>query len=509
MNRPSQDKSSSKIDFNSWWALPIYLKAATLAFGLLLLLSIYTVYQNIQITSRQSDTPNENVQILTERAEDSINSAQLVLSFLEGAAILVGIIAGAAALYGFGELNKLSELRKEIDQKRELLEELDQLKGQLESRIDNVGLLLQADQEFRLQNYKGASLFAQNALRQNPRNLFALYIQGWLEVHHLDNLDTGIYRLRRVNQLLGDTEWASAKAVYGVALRRKGREMLKSSNETHRKEGKALLREAEVFLIKALQIDPKLMDFNAESFWGPVGGIRRELQDYAEAIEAYEEALKVTPMSSYPHGNLSALYLRLAQRESERSKQKELLDKAMRNFKETIEIAMIELSQKPSDYYLLMDLAMSHMIMAYQDTPQESHMNESERYLKLALEKSVSAQTMKTSLEAGWQFLLDSCPNTPEWQPIRTALTEAIQKMQVEMEKLPSAQKQEEDAKEKATQDLEIRLRDTLDELEQVKLGDNMNLQQIIEDLQKAIDGMTYFRNHIKEELQASTQPHV
>ncbi|HEX3051206.1 MAG TPA: hypothetical protein VHP83_11165, partial [Aggregatilineaceae bacterium] len=128
------------------------------------------------------------------------------------------------------------------------------------------------------------------------------YIAGWLELQFiLDHFAQGVAHLERVVQLRGD--WPTARAAYGIALRRQ------ATKETDPIERQNLFVRAEGELLAALGQNPHLLDPNQESFWGPIGGIRRDKGNLVGAIEAYENALKVTPRSSYPLGNLAGLYL--------------------------------------------------------------------------------------------------------------------------------------------------------------------------------------------------------
>ncbi|MEP7291233.1 MAG: toll/interleukin-1 receptor domain-containing protein [Chloroflexota bacterium] len=79
------------------------------------------------------------------------------------------------------------------------------------------------------------------------------------------------------------------------------------------------LREATNALLDALTPEHNLRDMDDESWWATLGGVYRRDDDYRKAISAYEEAVKVTPQSSYPRSNLALLYMQ--DRQAEKMKQ--------------------------------------------------------------------------------------------------------------------------------------------------------------------------------------------
>ena len=69
------------------------------------------------------------------------------------------------------------------------------------------------------------------------------------------------------------------------------------------------LRDATNALLDALTPEHNLLDMDDESWWATLGGVYRRDQDYRKAIHAYEQAVRVTPQSSYPRSNLALLYM--------------------------------------------------------------------------------------------------------------------------------------------------------------------------------------------------------
>ncbi len=375
----------------------------------------------------------DRAQLLLERASDAVSSVELVLSFLEGASVLIGLGFAAAAFYGLrstqetreqlsAEVAKIEAIRRTLESQlaelqiyrpylenlAELRQELEESQRSLEQTINNVARLLQADQEFRLKNYDTAYAFARRVLEQEPSNPMALYIAGWLEVQHLrDRLDDGIAHLQRVAAL--EVNWPTARAAYGVGIRRKARA---ASGE----ERQRLFLQAEGVLKEALSQSPRLMDFEGESFWGPVGGILRELGQIDGAIQAYEQAVAVTPGSSYPWGNLANLYLMKANATQDPQWQ----ERALLAFENTLETAHAELATNPNNFYLLMDVAQATTMLSQRDPARREG---ARRALAEALAAEVSLNSLETS-RRGWQDLLDNCPAA--WEAVRQALLGAL-----------------------------------------------------------------------------------
>ncbi len=392
-------------------------------------------------------TPNVSASAqvdVLERANDAVNAVNLLLSFLEGASVLIGLGFGAAALYGIRSVDEVrkeletevermkalqenvrqdlrvaaerdEQMRRRLEGQIEILEgyrpELEQIRGlrqEIVAAQEELALVQQADQEFRLGNYGTAYRFATQVLAHNPDNWLALYIAGWLEVHQRDDVDGGIAHLKRVIELKRD--WPAALAAYGVALRRKAR-------RAEGEERNNLFNAAEGALLQALGESPKLVDFNGESFWGPVGGIRLETGRHESAIEAYEHALEVTPDSSYPAGNLATLYLQRARRSGDPADRERALDAFVR----TLRAARREQILKPNDYYLWMDVAQAQTMLGIRD---EANFASAQDALATALHAHPSVNMLETS-RRGWRSLLESCPE--DWPVVRTHLQAALE----------------------------------------------------------------------------------
>lgn len=440
-NNNHQPQNSTPPDSKAWQDNAIFW-AIALAFVVLLFSVIVTSAVNIwQVVERpkpQADTTD--AQAILDRANDAVDSANLVLGFLEGASVIVAVALGAAAFYGYRETQQLrqelNDKLKEVEQKRvEVDKALDEVKGYipdiklfleelpklqtLKTTIDDVALLLQADQEFRNRNFKEAYEFSKQVLADDPDNLLALYISGWIEVHYLGSnhaIEDGIEHLaravRRSEQL--PFSWYTARAALGVALRRKAM----SLRESDPQEFEDWMNQAEGHLKVALGHNPRLVDFNRESFWGPMGGLHRDMGRIEQAIQSYESALEVTPGSSYPQGNLSALYLhQIKHRDLDE-------DKALNAFEMTRSGAQMRVVSTPNDFFLLMDIAMASTILLRRDAHPDK-VRAAQEAFERALQMRIPAAQREVNCR-GWCFLLKSCPTTEPWAIVRQELQARI-----------------------------------------------------------------------------------
>ncbi len=415
--------------------------------GLLITNVVYILYMAHDTITPVDASTAEGAALILERAEDAVGSVDLMLSFIQGLSVIIGLGFAAATLYGLrstqearqefkentaeirqeveAQLKRMEEMQKQVETQlgelrtyrpyledlHNLRKDLEQSRRELEKTIDNVARVLQADQEFRLRNYDTAYKFASQVLEGDSNNWLALYIAGWLEVHEMDQLDAGIGHLRHVMEIKRD--WPAVRAAYGVGVRRKARHV--TGEERDR-----LFLEAESALLGALADAPRLRDFNNESFWGSVGGIRLETGRLDGAMEAYEKALLVTPNSSYPAGNLATLRLNRARQTGSKADQQRALDA----FEITVQDAQREQILNPNDYYLWMDIAQSRTILGRRTATQFA---EARSALEKALAIYPSQDSLKTSLR-GWQKLLEYCPE--DWKDVREHLQEAVSRLE-------------------------------------------------------------------------------
>lgn len=394
-------------------------------------------------------------QLILERAQDAVSSAELILSFLQGASVLLAAGAGLAAIFGYRATRDLQELRIEIDRamqeiktgagknSQDAKEAIEELRRESRNLQPVFTALLQSTQELGLRNYPQAYEAAKKVLEAEKDNPQALYIAGWIELQYIEGPDS---MRNAVNHLKRATEFApespSICAAYGVALRRQAKAHHKKQLIST-EEYIAGLTHADAQLKEALGLDDRLIDLNRESFWGPRAGNARDLNEavkdseqkrslFLNAISYYKKALNVTPTSSYPRGNLALLYLEKSTRPEAETDD---LTQAEKYFRETVIMGQSELFFA-LDYYTMMDVAMSSTILGgWRDIPQldkgQVAIFSGDVWQTRGLEMKPTAEMRRVSL-SGWERLLRFAEETQgrwHYEDVTTHLEEAIEKM--------------------------------------------------------------------------------
>jgi len=148
----------------------------------------------------------------------------------------------------------------------------------------------------------------------------------------------------------------------------------------------------------------------------------RDLGRMEDAIKAYEEALRVTAGSSYPQGNLAALLLHRASHLENPEFREEIEEDALDAFQLTEQFAYAELAQRPSDFFLLMDIAMAATILSCRDAKYKFT---ARQFFERAMNKRASEELLNVNMR-GWQFLLANCPKGSRWGEVRGELQASI-----------------------------------------------------------------------------------
>lgn len=374
------------------------------------------------------------------------NEAGLVLSFIEGVSVIIGLGIALATAYGIRKIANTQEefetLRAKVEavtknqdsweetvrrsyaqNQRSYEESLVAVKTdtaqQVAKLVQIIQLMQQATYEMLLRNYGQVYYFVNKVLELDANNRYALYLAGWVEIHYInDELDNAIKHLEELVKL--DPEWHSARAGLGVALRRKAKDLQRQKDSNLTARINTYYDQAERHLRRALVADDRLTDPNQESYWGPLGGLYRDTKRFDKAIDAYEQGYGITPKSSYPVGNLATLYLWKAQQQGEtHGWENGALNQARQAFEKTLAFANAELLRSPGDYFNLMDIAMAETALA-KDTAAES--------LRTVLQLDNPTNLLRVSLD-GWKFLSEHYPNQSDrdqkvHQQIQTAIDE-------------------------------------------------------------------------------------
>lgn len=347
----------------------------------------------------------DEVQEAKRDVESASNSASIILSFIEGGSILIGALIALAVL-AFGasiqdvrsQLDQsIQEARTRLDATEERMGELvKQIQAQVEESIHNgemrlqssekrmeelnahiqnalkdtestmqtlhnvvheavenakqeaenafrvLSLLLLAEQQVRARNRQSAIAALQEAYQIDPTNQTTNYLLGYLYTGR-KQFDKAVEHLQYA--LDRDANFAPALAAMGLAQRRMG------DAETDEMKRRKLYAQAELNITKALETDPGLIDADNESYFGTLGGLYRRQGRNEDALKAYEDAVRITPNSSYPVGNLAMLYKKLGYE-----------DKAQATYKRAIEIAEAVLDDQPGDTWARLDLAQALLV---------------------------------------------------------------------------------------------------------------------------------------------------
>lgn len=362
----------------------------------------------------------ERANLVLDRAEDSINTSQLILSFLEGASAIITVAVAAAAIVGLSSINELRDGVRETEQ--ELLRRVEEAEARFlarEKQLANMeDLIAKAEVRFdraieeRLgQVYietetarrRSASL-AQSALAEqlaHRKNIDAA-LQACEEAYHLDPenyannylygmllIEKGDYEsaLKRLEEaLMLKPDFAPAIAALGLANRRIGdlAEDRRVRNEHY--------NVAEARLLEALRRDPALLTNDGESYYGTLGSLYRRQERIADGLDSYRRAAEVTPQRSYPYVNLAMLYM---QQDDEQLRDQNLLI-AERN-------ARRRLADVATDYWALYDLGLICLI--------QNDVEGMKQNFKEAIEVSPPAASIYHSVIARLLFLRDFAPD--------------------------------------------------------------------------------------------------
>lgn len=323
----------------------------------------------VDITA-ETTTTDERADLVLERANDAVNSAELILSFLEGASVVLTVAIAAATILGLSNIN---ELRHEFDESKRRLEEAEaslrarearlleferefskirdearQAQRQLEA-IERYSL---AEQLMRERNIDAALSECFKSYNLDPKNYTNNYLYGTLLMAKGDFKDA-IDKLEEA--LEEEPSFAVAIATLGLAYRRLG-ELTASDRGSQIRHYNI----AEEKLLAALSMDDKLLNNDGESYHGTLGSLYRRQGRIEEAIERYERAARITPGRSYPFVNLALLYYGLGQNES----RDRYLKVAKRNSERRI-------SDTPSDFWALYDLAYIELILGNREAAEK------------------------------------------------------------------------------------------------------------------------------------------
>ena len=214
--------------------------------------------------------------------------------------------------------------------------------------LEAISLQILAQQQIQEHNIDSALRLLQRAYQFDPEDLMTNYLLGYFFASRKREFDLAQEHLEHALEI--DPEFAPAVGALGLVLRRKG------DGEARPGGRRKLWAAAELKLLDALDLDPNLVDADGESYYGTLGGLYRRQQRYNEAIEMYEQALEVTPESSYPITNLATLHKHQGNDEE-----------ATYYFQRVLRATELRLQDDPRDHWARADYAQAKLILGYKD----------------------------------------------------------------------------------------------------------------------------------------------
>lgn len=305
-----------------------------------------------------------------DRAEDlidevgsDIDNVFNLLGLLEAFGFVVTIVGGAAAIFGVTRFisaqQDLQEARKRFDDeiassRDRLAQETEQrqrefaeLREQLERSTSNATLALSflplGESQYKSGDFTGAIDIYQRALKLDPMNPIINYRLGYAYTQS-GKLEEAERYLQAA--LTIEADFAPALATLGYVYRRRGEKMEEGIERI------TILNLAEKNLVRALELSPKLVDADGESWWGSLGGLYRRRGETDLAIYAYTQASEVTPNSSYAYSNLALLYM-----------QKNDRAKMIDTYKKVEKLAADEVMAEVNNYWAYTDLVPSRLAL--------------------------------------------------------------------------------------------------------------------------------------------------
>lgn len=214
-----------------------------------------------------------------------------------------------------------------------------------------LSLLSFGEKQYNMKDYKGAIDTYKQTIELDPNNPMLHYRLGYVYVLN-NQFNLAEEHMKRSLEL--DPKLVESLASLGYIYRRKA-DILPNGIERNQ-----MYTQAQLNLSKALQTSPDLMDENGEAWWGTLGGLYRRLGQVKEAINAYKQAILVTPQSSYPHRNLALLYMQTG----EEQKMREI-------YARVTELAQKEIQASRTNSWAYVDLITASIALGKEREAQE------------------------------------------------------------------------------------------------------------------------------------------
>jgi tetratricopeptide (TPR) repeat protein len=392
----------------------------------------------------------DRAEAILNRAEDTVDLATNLLSLFEALSLAVTIGGVVLVSLGLGRFNDArneliearQEVKQEIDEYRQNFnaeikareDELNLLREELEASANHDrqattqallanALLPLGERQYKASDYEGAIATYQRALELHPDNPVVNQRLGYVYTQ-MGNLDEAKRHYEKALDV--EPNFAPVLAGLGLVTRRFAERLDKVVDDPALFEGERvqkhlernqLLTEAESYLQRALQISPRLVDDDGESWWGVLGGLYKRRSLIKDAIAAYHEATVVTPQSSYGYGNLAQLYMKQGD-----------IQKMLATFERVEQIASKEADATGGNFWGYADLAVSSYAIGKHE--------QAARVLPIAMQ--IAPLDSPFMLEGLVETLREIVEMVPEDRrpPIREAITYLAEEMARRAEQL-------------------------------------------------------------------------
>lgn len=324
-----------------------------------------------QLTFTVENTLSQ-AELALEEASRAQDLAFNLLGIFEAISFVVTIGGAILGLVGFQRLlsaqNSLTEAREEVEKELQEIhknseadqqarrDEFKQLSDRLVATVQQQqtdsrnatlasSLLSFGERQYKASDYQGAIETYKRSLALDSNNPVTYYRIGYVQAAQgqLQEAETSLLRSLEI-----ESEFAPAIVTLGLTYRRMGEKMEPGIDRER------MLNQGELYMLRGLQMSPKLVDEDGESWWGALGGLYRRRQQTDQAIYAYQQAAVVTPHSSYPFGNLANLYGQINN-----------IDDMLRMYQRVERLANAEVQAQVDNFWGYFDLLTSQLAIGH------------------------------------------------------------------------------------------------------------------------------------------------
>ncbi|MBK8022766.1 MAG: hypothetical protein IPK19_15365 [Chloroflexi bacterium] len=259
------------------------------------------------------------------------------------------------------EMQSLDQKRQALDQQLQRIHELigksETDRAQAGAAIRALTLVQLAEQQMAELSWRAARRTLEEAYVLDRDNRAVNYYLGELFIMQRD-LDSAESHLKKAQPHAENDVFPPALAALAYVYRLKGDRIYAEKKNQDKRD--LLYSESERLFRRALAEDELVRDINGESVYGMLGALLRQWGREQAAIDAYKNAVRVTPHRSYPLNNLAMLYFSHGQ-----------VEDAIRFFDRSEKLAHQRIDNYPTDYWGYFDLINAQLACARQDLAEE------------------------------------------------------------------------------------------------------------------------------------------